>query len=149
MIKFKILFKCQESLFGKVMLCITRKDCFLELKFLFCFNANTLDDSFIFIWKKILCYIFLFLCHILPLDPLAWIANLFAGNGFSINSKISLMSSGDKPKLILKISVKDYADFRYFGDFDIKIVLLVQNSFEWIAFCLVEYCLFFKPVLKL
>ena len=59
------------------------------------------------------------------------------------------MSSGDKPKLILKISVKDYADFRYFGDFDIKIVLLVQNSFEWIAFCLVGYCLVFKPVLKL
>ena len=29
-----------------------------------------------------------------------------------------------------------------FADFDIKIVLLGQNSFEWIAFCWVERCIF-------
>ena len=34
------------------------------------------------------------------------------------------MRSSDKPILILKISVKNFADF------DIKIVHLVQNSFE-------------------
>ena len=34
------------------------------------------------------------------------------------------MRSGDKPILILKISVKNFADFV------IKIVLLEQNSFE-------------------
>ena len=35
-----------------------------------------------------------------------------------------------RPILILKISVKMFCGFRYFADFDIKIVLLVQNSFE-------------------
>ena len=29
-----------------------------------------------------------------------------------------------------------------FADFDIKIVLLDENSFEWIAFFWVEYCVF-------
>ena len=40
------------------------------------------------------------------------------------------MSSGDKPILIMKISVKNFFRFRYFTDFDIRIVLLGQNSFE-------------------
>ena len=40
------------------------------------------------------------------------------------------MSSGDKPVLTLKISVTNFTRFRYFADFDIKIVLLSQNSFE-------------------
>ena len=34
------------------------------------------------------------------------------------------MSSGDKPILALKISVTIFFRFRYFADFDIKIVLL-------------------------
>ena len=43
---------------------------------------------------------------------------------FSGNSKISFMSSGYKPILILKSPVKNFADFCF------KFVLLVQNSFE-------------------
>ena len=40
------------------------------------------------------------------------------------------MSSGDKPILTLKISVTNFSRFQYFADFDIRIVLLGQNSFE-------------------
>ena len=40
------------------------------------------------------------------------------------------MDSGDKPILTLKISVTNFFKFQYFADFDIKIVLLDQNSFE-------------------
>ena len=38
--------------------------------------------------------------------------------------KKQFMSSGDKPILALKISVTIFFRFRYFADFDIKIVLL-------------------------
>ena len=44
---------------------------------------------------------------------------------FSINLKISLISSYDMP-----ISAKNLCRLRYFGDFDIKVVVLGQNSFE-------------------
>ena len=40
------------------------------------------------------------------------------------------MSSGDKPILTLKISVKNVCRFQYFADLDIKRVLIAQNSFE-------------------
>ena len=40
------------------------------------------------------------------------------------------MSSGDKSILILKISLASFSRFRYFADFDIKIVLPDKNSFE-------------------
>ena len=43
--------------------------------------------------------------------------------GFSLNSKISLMRSGDKPILILKISVKNFADF------DILQILILKLYF--------------------
>ena len=45
---------------------------------------------------------------------------------------------------------KKFCGFCYFAGFDIKIVLLVQNSFDWIAFCWVEsiFEFIFKPVLK-
>ena len=43
------------------------------------------------------------------------------------------MGSGDMPIL---------TQSQVFADFDIKIVLLGENSFEWIAFCWVEYCVF-------
>ena len=42
--------------------------------------------------------------------------------------------SGGKPILTLKILVTYYCKFQYFTDFDIKIVLLSQNSLEGIAF---------------
>ena len=38
------------------------------------------------------------------------------------------MSSGDKQIFVLKISVPNFADF------DMKITLLDQNSFEWLSF---------------
>ena len=40
------------------------------------------------------------------------------------------MSSGDKAILILGISVTNFFRFQLVTDFDIKIVLLEQNSFE-------------------
>ena len=42
--------------------------------------------------------------------------------GFSINSEISFISLGDEPILTLKISVTNFRRFRYFADFDIKIL---------------------------
>ena len=42
--------------------------------------------------------------------------------------------SGGKPILTLKILVIYYCKFQYFTDFDIKIVLLNQNSLVGIAF---------------
>ena len=52
------------------------------------------------------------------------------------------MSSGDKPILTLKILVSNFCIFRYFADFDFKIVVLGQNNFESIASCWVEYWVF-------
>ena len=49
---------------------------------------------------------------------------------FSINLKISFVSSVDQPILTLKISVTNFCRFRYFADFDIEILLLGQDSFE-------------------
>ena len=68
------------------------------------------------------------------LDPLACIANLFAGSIILINSKVSFMSSGDKPILTSKISLINFCRFRYLEDFDFKIVHFGQNSSEPIAF---------------
>ena len=45
---------------------------------------------------------------------------------FSINSKVSFMSSGDNPILTWKISVKNFCRFRHFVDFDFKIALLAK-----------------------
>ena len=53
---------------------------------------------------------------------------------FSINSKISFMSLGDEQILTLNISVTNFWRFQYFADFDIKILPLGQNNFDWIAF---------------
>ena len=94
--------------------------------FIFALKSTKIDDSFTFICKEILYHIFLcFYVIFCGLDPLGWIA---------INSKKQFMSSGDKPILNLKISVTNFGRFRYFVDFDIKIVLLARNSFQWIAF---------------
>ena len=68
-------------------------------------------------FHAIFFYFRVMFCH---LDPLAEIANLFAGNVFLINSKISFMSSGDKPVLTLKASFINVFRFQYFADFDIK-----------------------------
>ena len=48
--------------------------------------------------------------------------------GFSTNSKISLVSSGNELILIMKISATNFCRFRYFTDFDIKIVLFGHNG---------------------
>ena len=103
-------------------------------------GTTSLDDIHLkkILWhsfeKRFYAIFFCFYTMFCRLDPLAWIANLFYREyGFSINSKISFMSSGDKSILTLKILVTNFCRFWYF---DIKIVLLGQNSFKWIAFCL-------------
>ena len=88
------------------------------------------------------CLYVIFCC----LDHMTWIANSFAKYGSSIYSKTSFLNSGDKLKLTLKISVTNFCKFRYFADFDIKVVLLVQNSFDWIAFCWGYYCVFWTYI---
>ena len=125
------------------MFCITLKDCFLEAKFLFCLNAHKLDDSFIFIWKRFYALL-LFLCHILLFGFSDLNCRFICrGYGFSINSKISVMSSGDQPILIWRISVKNFTDVNILQILILKLYThLAQNSFEWIAFCWVEYILF-------
>ena len=88
-------------------------------------------------------YFYMLLCHILSF----WYSGLNCElihkvYDFSINLKISLVNSGGKPFLALKISVTNFCRFRYFEDFYIKIELLGQNRFDWIAFCWGEYCVF-------
>ena len=69
----------------------------------------------------------MFLCYILSfgLSGLSSEFNRSEGR-FSINSKISFMSSGDRPILTLKMKILDsnFFRFKYFANFDIKIVLL-------------------------
>ena len=69
---------------------------FWDLSFYFCVKVQKLDDSFIFIWKKILWHIFLFLYHILSLGSSGLNCEFIRREyGFLINSKISFMSSGE------------------------------------------------------
>ena len=50
---------------------------------------------------------------------------------------MSLMSSGDMQISLWKSQSQNFTDF------DIKTILLGQNSFdEWLAFCWVDYCVF-------
>ena len=121
-ITFKILSKFQKSSCGKVT-----QNLFGEYMFnlYFCFNVHKLDDSFTFPWKNILCHLALFLCHILLFGCSGLKCEFTRMEyGFSINSKIYLMSSGDKPVLTLKISITNFFRFQYFADFNIKIALL-------------------------
>ena len=111
---------------------------FWNQSFYFYLNVYKLNDRVIFIWKKdSMPHFSVSMLYFCRLNPLAWIANLFAGSmGFWV------MSSGDKPIRTLKISVTNVCRFQYFAHFNIKFVLLRKNSFEWIAFCSVEYCVF-------
>ena len=128
--------KVKQNLFVECMLCITLKDSLLGPRFYFCVKVHKLYDSFTFIWKKIRCHVFLLQCQILSFGSSILNCEFIRRQyDFSINSKIWFMSSGDKPILALKISVTNFSRFQYFADFDIRIVLLGQNSFEWIAFC--------------
>ena len=73
----------------------------------------------------------MFLCHILSFGSSGLKCEFILRKyGSLINSKISLVSSGDKLILTLKISVTNFCRLLYFADFDIKFVLLGQNSFE-------------------
>ena len=110
--------KVKQILFGEYMFCITLKGSFLGPKFLICLKVHTLEDSFTFIWKEILGYIFTFKSSGLNCK---FICREY---GLSINLKISFLSSSDQPILTLKISVKNFSRFRYFANFDIKILLL-------------------------
>ena len=67
---------------------------FLNLRFYFCLNAYKLDGSLIFIQKKVLWHIFLFLCHILSFGSALNCKFIRREYGFSLNSKVSLMRSG-------------------------------------------------------
>ena len=108
------------------MLCITLTD-----SFYFYFKNQKLKNSFTFIWKNILCCIFL--CSYAIFFLRAWIA---------INSKIWFRSSCNKPILTLKNIITDFCRWQYFAYFDIKVAFLGQYSFEWVALCYVECCLF-------
>ena len=126
-ITFKILSKFQKSSCRKV----TQNMVNICLVFFFCFNVHKLDDSFTFLWKNALCYLALFLCHILSFGFSDLNSEFIRREyGFSINSKMYLMSSDHKPVLTLKIPVTNFFRFRYFADFDIKTALLSQNNFE-------------------
>ena len=73
----------------------------------------------------------MFLCHIFTFGSSGLNCKFIRREyGRSINLKISFTSSGDQPILTLKISVTNFSRCRYFTDFDIKILLLGQNSFE-------------------
>ena len=115
------------------------KTVFLGLGFYYCMKDHKLDDGFTFIWKKIRCHIFLFLCHILLFGSSDWNCEFIRREyGFSINSKISSMNSGDKPILTLKISVTKFCRFRYFADlilelyFYAKIVRVNSLLLSWV-----------------
>ena len=70
-------------------------------------------------------YVSMFLCYILMFGSSGLNFEFIRGEyGFSINCEISFMSLGDQPILTLKILVTHFCRFRYFEDFDIKILLL-------------------------
>ena len=74
---------------------------------------------------------FYFLCHILSIEYSGLSYEFILSEyGFSIKSKIPFTSPGDKPILTLKITFTNFCRFRYFTDFDIKIVLSGQKGFE-------------------
>ena len=151
MIIFRILSKLlcgkiKQNLFVECMFCITLKESVLGRRFYFFVKVHKLYDSFIFIRKNIRCYIFLFLCNILSFGSSGLNCKFILREyGFSINSKISFMSSGDKPILTLKISVTNFFRFQYFTDFDIRIVLFGQNNLllNWVL-CILNLYWSFK-----
>ena len=119
------------------MLFITLKDYFLEPKFLLCLNVHKLDDSVVLIWKKVLCCIFLFLCHILSFESLGLNWKFIRKEyGLKTNLKMSLVSSSDKSQP------------QIFVDFVIKIVLLAQIVSSESTFLELSI-LYLKPMLKL
>ena len=108
--------KVKQNLFVECMFCITLKDSLLGPRLYFCIKVHKLYDSFIFIWKKIRCHIFLFLCHILSFGSSGLNCEFIRREyGFLVHSKISFTSSGDKPILTLKISVTNFCRFWYWN----------------------------------
>ena len=100
--------------------------------------SHKVDDGFTFIWKRILCDIFLILRHVLSFGSSGLkCKSTHRKYGFLITSKMSLMSSGDMQISLWKSQSQNFTDF------DIRTILLAQNSFdEWLAFCWVDYCVF-------
>ena len=79
------------------------------------------DESFKFIWEKILPIFSMFLCHIFSFGSSGLNCRFIHREyDFSINSKISFMRTGDKPILTMKISVNIFFRFQYFAGFDKK-----------------------------
>ena len=85
---------------------------FWDLSFYFCVKVHKLNDSFIYLEKVSIPYFSTFLCHILSLGSSGLNCQFIRREyGFSINSKILFMSSGDKPVLTLKILVTNFCRF--------------------------------------
>ena len=142
-VTFKILSSFQEGSYRKVTsqlfvdICFAylSRNVFRNLSFYFCLNVHKLGDSFKSIWRKIYATLFCFYV-ILSSGYSGLNCELIRRKyGFSIDLKISFMSSGNKSILTLKISVTNFFKFWYFAVFDIRIELFGQNSFEWIAIC--------------
>ena len=118
--------KLNKTYFVNIYYAQPSKTVFWNLCFYICLNVYKLDDSFTFIWKKILCHLFLFLCHILSFRSSA---NLFTG---------SIVF--DKFDSIIH-ELRWYANFN-FENLSHKLLQILifcrflgQNSFELIAFC--------------
>ena len=142
-VTFKILSSFQEGSYRKVTwqlfvdICFAylSRNVFQNLSFYFCLNVHKLGDSFKSIWRKIYAASSCFYV-ILSSGYSGLNCKLIRSKyGFSIDLKISFISSDNKSILTLKLLVTKFFKFWYFPDFDIKIELLGQNSFEWIAFC--------------
>ena len=93
-------------------------------------NIHKLDDSFALKKDSMPC-LSVFLYHILSFGSFGLNCKFIRREyGFSINSKISFMISGDIP-ILTESHSQIFADaFRYFSDFHVNIVLLGQNSFD-------------------
>ena len=118
-------------MFGEYIFCITRKDSFVGPKVLFLAESPQARLKLcIHLERDSMPYVCVTLYHILSFGSSGLNCEFIRREyGFSINSEIPLMSSGDKPILTLKISITIFLRFQYFADFDIKITLLDQNSF--------------------
>ena len=122
------------------MFCIPLKDCFLEPKFLFLpYHPQARRELYINLEKHFMLYFHVSMSHFVVV--ILWSKLRINRRKYDSSkiSKILLVSSGDKVNLIyknlshkyLQISIFCYYYFAIiFQYFDIKNVLLGQNSFE-------------------
>ena len=127
---------------------LTSSSIFWNLSFYFCITVHKTDDSFKFFWKKIVCYIFLLPCHILSFQSSGLNCEFIRREcSFSRNSKISLVSSGNKLILIMKISAPIFEDFNILQILILKLYfqfIIVSTELPSVELSIVQ----FKPILK-